>query len=149
MSLRDGDPRSSHSSFSRPPSIDKVSASNVETFESVSVDSPRTSSSTPHDTVAPSAPSLGAVTSVVVLLAAVGLLVFVFYWTGRHGGRRGPAGTSLRRGPRAHTTARGQPKRSYASREDAEAQSRKVSGRDGTPMSVYRCDTCGKWHVGH
>ena len=87
--------------------------------------------------------------SVAVLLAAVCLLIFVFYWTGRYGGRGGPAGTSLRRGPRAHTTARGQPKKAYASREDAEARARRLTERDGAPMGVYRCDTCGKWHVGH
>ncbi len=87
--------------------------------------------------------------SVVVLLAAVGVLVLVFRWTGRYGGRGRTTGTSLRRGPRAHTTSRGQPKKAYASREVAEEHARSSAAREGAPLSVYRCDTCGKWHLGH
>jgi hypothetical protein len=84
-----------------------------------------------------------------VLFVALALLALVFYWSGRYGGRGGKAGTSLRRGPRAHTTLKGQPKRAYARRDEAEAHARLLMTRDGVPMSVYRCDACAKWHVGH
>lgn len=86
---------------------------------------------------------------VVVLFVAVGLLVLVLYWSGRYGDRGRGAGTSLRRGPRAHTTLRGRPKMGYATRDEAEARARLLTRRDGAPMSVYRCGTCTKWHVGH
>jgi len=83
-----------------------------------------------------------------VLVGAVAVLAFVFYWSGRYGGRaRG--GTSLRRGASAHTTSTGRPKVAYATREQAEAQARKLTRRDGATMSAYRCATCAKWHVGH
>lgn len=87
--------------------------------------------------------------TVVVLLAAVAILGFVFYWSGRYGGRGKATGTSLRRGPRAHTTARGRPKVGYDRREDAAARARLLSKRDGASMNVYQCSVCGKWHVGH
>jgi hypothetical protein len=89
------------------------------------------------------------ITTSVVLLLAVAVLVLVFYWSGRYGGRGRERGTSLRRGPGAHTTSTGRPKMSYAKREEAEARARLLSTRDGTPMNVYRCGTCAKWHVGH
>jgi hypothetical protein len=84
----------------------------------------------------------------VLVLAAV-LFAAVFYWSGHFGGRRRGGGTSLRRGPGAHTTSRGQPKRGYVTREEAQGQAQLLTKRDGVPMSAYRCDTCGKWHVGH
>lgn len=87
--------------------------------------------------------------AVVVLVILVGLVSFVFYWSGRYGDKNRNKGTSLKRGPRAHTTQRGQPKRGYASRSDAETQARKQATREGAPMDVYKCDTCSKWHVGH
>lgn len=87
-------------------------------------------------------------TTTGVLIGAVAVLAFVFYWSSRYGGRaRG--GTSLRRGPSAHTTSRGQPKVAYATREQAEEQARQMTRRDGAAMSAYRCSTCAKWHVGH
>ena len=88
------------------------------------------------------------VVSVAALVGAVAILVFVFYWSGRYGGR-GMTGTSLRRGPRSHTTARGRPKVGYDRREDAEAQARVLAKRAGAPMNVYQCIVCAKWHVGH
>ena len=87
--------------------------------------------------------------TIVVLLFAVALLVLVFYWSGRYGGRARYGGTSLRREPRAHTTSRGRPKIAYAKRDEAEARAHLLSRRDGAPMNVYKCDTCAKWHVGH
>jgi len=87
--------------------------------------------------------------TVGVLIAAVVLLVLVFYWSSRYGGRGRGAGTSLGRGPRAHTTLKGQPKMGYAKRDEAEARARLLMKRDRAPMSVYRCGTCAKWHVGH
>jgi hypothetical protein len=87
--------------------------------------------------------------TVGVLLAAVALLILVLYWSGRYGDRERGAGTSLRRGPSAHTTLHGQPKMAYATRDEAAARARLLMERDGTPMSVYRCGACAKWHVGH
>ena len=84
-----------------------------------------------------------------VLLGAVALLFFVLYWSGRYGNRGRGAGTSLRRGPRSHTTARGRPKRVYSTRDEAVARARMMTKRDGAPMSVYQCGECAKWHVGH
>ncbi len=86
--------------------------------------------------------------TVIVLVVAIAIVAFVFYWSGRYGGR-GKPGTSLRRGPRSHTTARGRPKVGYDRREDAEARARLLSKRDGAPMNVYQCAVCAKWHVGH
>jgi hypothetical protein len=86
---------------------------------------------------------------IVVLLAAVALLCFVFYLSGRYGSRNRGAGTSLRRGPRSHTTRNGRPKKAYATRGEADAQARLLTKRDGAPMNVYQCDSCAKWHVGH
>jgi hypothetical protein len=88
-----------------------------------------------------------ATVAVLVLVAAV--LVFVFYWSGRHGDPKRNSGTSLKRGVSAHTTRNGRPKKSYANRDDAEAQARLMSKRDGGTMSAYKCGTCNKWHVGH
>ncbi len=87
--------------------------------------------------------------TVVVLLAAVGILVLVFYWSGRYGGRSKVTGTSLRRGPRSHTTSRGRPKVGYPTREAAEVHARLLARRDGAPMNVYQCADCAQWHVGH
>jgi hypothetical protein len=84
-----------------------------------------------------------------VLIAALALLALVLFWSSRYGGRGRGTGTSLRRGPSAHTTIRGQPKRGYAQRDEAEAHARMLMKRDGAPMNVYRCSTCAKWHVGH
>lgn len=86
--------------------------------------------------------------SIVVLFVAVALLYLVFNWSGRYGGR-GRGGTSLRRGPRAHTTSRGRPKMAYQNRADAEARALQLTKRDGARMSVYQCDSCAKWHIGH
>ncbi len=87
--------------------------------------------------------------TLVVLGAAVAVIVLVFYWSGRYGGRGRGSGTSLRRGRSAHTTMRGRPKRPYETREEALVQARHLSERDGEPMGVYQCPTCTKWHVGH
>ena len=87
--------------------------------------------------------------TVVVLLAAVALIGFVLYWSSRYGVRGRNAGTSLRRGPSTHTTSTGRPKISYATRDEAAASARLLTARDSTPMSVYQCGTCAKWHVGH
>jgi hypothetical protein len=89
------------------------------------------------------------VATVGVLLAALALILLVFYLSGRYGDRNRGAGTSLRRGPRAHTTLRGHSKMAYATRDEAAARARLLMKRDGAPMSVYRCGTCAKWHVGH
>jgi len=89
------------------------------------------------------------VTTVAVLLVAVALIGVVLYWSSRYGVRGRSAGTSLRRGPGAHTTLTGRPKISYATRDEAAARARFLTKRDGAPMSVYQCTTCTKWHVGH
>jgi hypothetical protein len=88
--------------------------------------------------------------AVLVVLVVLGVLVaLVFYWSGRYGDENRSKGTSLKRGSRAHTTQRGQPKKGYASRSDAEVQAQKLAIRNGAPIGVYQCDTCAKWHVGH
>jgi hypothetical protein len=87
------------------------------------------------------------VTSVAVLTVAVAAVALVFYWSGRYGGRH-RGGTSLKRGPRTHIDANGRAKVAYATRDDALAQARRM-GRDGSSMTVYQCDTCARWHVGH
>jgi hypothetical protein len=84
-----------------------------------------------------------------VLIAAVGLIALVLYWSSRYGVRGRSTGTSLRRGPGAHTTLTGRPKVAYATRDEAAASAQLLASRDGVPMSVYRCGTCAKWHVGH
>jgi hypothetical protein len=86
---------------------------------------------------------------VVVLVVLAALVGLVFYWSGHYGDTNRNKGTSLKRGPRAHTTQRGQPKKGYSSRSEAETQARKQSAGDGAAMDVYKCDTCAKWHVGH
>ncbi|MGC8511164.1 MAG: hypothetical protein ACP5PB_09885 [Acidimicrobiales bacterium] len=88
-------------------------------------------------------------TTVGVLVVALGALALVWYWSGRYGGRARRGTTSLRRGPGAHTTARGQPKVAYPTRADAEAHAHQLARRGGVAMSAYRCPTCGQWHVGH
>lgn len=88
-------------------------------------------------------------TVVVVLVILAALVSLVFYWSGRYGDENRNKGTSLKRGSRAHTNQRGQPKKGYVSRSEAETQAQKLSARDGAPMGVYKCDTCAKWHVGH
>jgi hypothetical protein len=85
----------------------------------------------------------------VVLVIAVFAVGFVLYWSGRFGDRRRGSGTSLRRGSRAHTTSRGQAKKAFTTREDAMASAHSTSKRGGDELSAYRCDTCGKWHLGH
>jgi hypothetical protein len=85
----------------------------------------------------------------VVLVAVVAVLVFVFYWSGRYGDAKRSSGTSLHRGASAHTTRNGRAKKAYASREDAQAQARAMTKRDGVTMSAYKCGTCDKWHLGH
>jgi hypothetical protein len=87
--------------------------------------------------------------TVVVLIAVVGVLVFVFYWSGRYGDTKRNSGTSLKRGASAHTTRNGRPKKAYASRDEALAQAHRMTDRDGSPMSAYKCGTCDKWHIGH
>ena len=86
--------------------------------------------------------------TLAVLGFFVVIVAFVLYWSSRYGGR-GRGGTSLQRGPRAHVTSRGQPKKGYAKREDAETRARMLAERDGSAMNVYQCNTCAKWHVGH
>ena len=87
--------------------------------------------------------------TVVVLVAVVGVLAFVFYWSGRYGDSKRNSGTSLKRGASAHTTRNGRPKKAYATREEAQAQVQRSRQRDGESMSAYKCGTCDKWHVGH
>lgn len=87
--------------------------------------------------------------SVGVLVVVAAVLIFVFYWSGRYGDKNRNKGTSLHRGASAHTTKTGRPKKAYATREDAQAEARHLSTRDGSPMSAYKCGTCDKWHVGH
>lgn len=87
--------------------------------------------------------------AVAVLLVAVALIGLVLYWSSRYGVRGRSTGTSLRRGPGAHTTLTGRPKISYSTRDEAAACARLLTKRDGAPMSVYQCGTCTKWHVGH
>ena len=87
--------------------------------------------------------------TVVVLVVVVAVLVFVFYWSGRYGDTKRNTGTSLHRGASAHTTRNGRPKKAYASRDEATAQAQRMTQRDGSPMSAYKCGTCNKWHVGH
>jgi hypothetical protein len=87
--------------------------------------------------------------TVGVLVAVAAVLFFVFYWSGRHGDPKRNSGTSLHRGASAHTTRNGRPKKSFANRDDAEAQARSMTKRDGAPVSAYKCGTCDKWHVGH
>lgn len=78
----------------------------------------------------------------VVLVIAVVIAVAVFQWSGKFGDRDRNSGTSLRRGPRTHTTARGQAKKGYDTRDQALSHA-----RDG--LTPYKCDSCGKWHLGH
>jgi len=85
----------------------------------------------------------------IVLAAVVGVLGFVMYYSGRHGDPKRNAGTSLRRGASAHTTRNGRPKKAYATRDEAQAQAQRMTDRDGSPMSAYKCGTCDKWHIGH
>lgn len=85
----------------------------------------------------------------IVLLVAVVLVVVVLYLSGTFGDRRRGSGTSLRRGPRSHTTSRGTAKKGFETREEALAHAQSMTKREEQPMSAYRCDTCTKWHVGH
>lgn len=85
----------------------------------------------------------------MVLVIAVALLTFVLYWSGRHGDAKRGQGTSLRRGRNAHTTSRGRAKKGFVTREEALVSARRLTNRDGAPMSVYQCSTCARWHVGH
>ena len=87
--------------------------------------------------------------TVVILVAVVAVVTFVFYWSGRHGDPKRNSGTSLQRGASAHTTRNGRPKKAYATRDEAAAQARSMTIRDGAAMSAYKCGTCDKWHVGH
>lgn len=87
--------------------------------------------------------------TVVVLIVVVAVLAFVFYWSGRYGDTKRSSGTSLHRGASAHTTRNGRPKKGYANRNEAEAQARTMTRKDGATMSAYKCGTCDKWHVGH
>jgi hypothetical protein len=88
-------------------------------------------------------------TTVIVLLAALALIVLVLYWSTRHGVGARDAGISLKRGRSSHTTMTGRPKVPYATRDEAAAIARRLAARDGVTMSVYRCPTCARWHVGH
>lgn len=85
--------------------------------------------------------------TVVVLVAVVAVLAFVFYWSGHYGDPKRSSGTSLDRGASAHTTRNGRPKKSYDSREAAQAEA--MSQRAHGSMSAYKCGTCDKWHIGH
>ena len=87
--------------------------------------------------------------TVVVLVVVAAVLIFVFYWSGRHGDPNRSKGTSLHRGASAHTTRNGRAKKGYASRDEAQAQARSLTKTNGAPMSAYKCGTCDKWHVGH
>ena len=84
-----------------------------------------------------------------VLLAAVATVALVISWSGRFGGRNRTGTTSLHRGNHSHVTSRGRPKVAYATREAAEAHARQLSARQKSPMNVYQCESCAKWHVGH
>ena len=84
-----------------------------------------------------------------VLALAVAIIAIFLHWSGRYGGRGRQGTTSLRRGPRSHTTSKGRAKVAYETRDDAEARARAMTRRDGVPMNVYQCDTCAKWHIGH
>lgn len=84
-----------------------------------------------------------------VLVVAVALIALVLYWSSKYGTRGRSAGTSLRRGPSAHTTSTGRSKMSFATREEATARAQLLAKRDGTLMSAYHCGTCNKWHLGH
>ena len=87
--------------------------------------------------------------TVAVLVVVAAVLIFVFYWSGRHGDPNRSRGTSLQRGASAHTTRNGRPKKAYASRDEAERQAHSSTQWNGAPMSAYKCGTCDKWHVGH
>lgn len=87
--------------------------------------------------------------TVAVLVVAVALVLLVLRWSGRYGDQRRGAGTSLRRGSHAHTTATDQPKESFATRDEAAERAQLLTIRDGVPMNVYQCERCGKWHLGH
>jgi hypothetical protein len=87
--------------------------------------------------------------TVGVLVAVAAVLAFVFYWSGRYGDPKRSSGTSLDRGASAHTTRNGRAKKSYASRDEAQDQARKMSQRSTGSMSAYKCGTCDKWHIGH
>ena len=89
------------------------------------------------------------VSTLIVLLIAVVVVVLVLALSGGIGGRGRTSATSLKRGPRSHTTSRGRPKVAYETRTQAHAQAHAMTLRDGAPMNVYQCDTCAKWHVGH
>ena len=84
-----------------------------------------------------------------MLLVAVAVVVLVLSLSSRSGGRGRTSATSLKRGPRSHTTSRGRPKVAYETRADAQAHAHLLTLRDGAPMNVYQCDTCAKWHAGH
>lgn len=86
--------------------------------------------------------------TLLVLLGALALIFLVFRWSGRHGDRNRGSGTSLRRGPNAHTTKFGQPKVAYGTRDEAIEHARAMTAREGAPLSAYRCATCAKWHLG-
>ena len=85
----------------------------------------------------------------LIVLVAAGAVVAVMRTSSRLGGRHRVGDVSLRRGPRAHTTSRGRPKVAFASRDDALAKARADSPRQGSRLSAYQCDECGKWHLGH
>ena len=84
-----------------------------------------------------------------MLLFAALVIAVVLFWSTRFGVKGRSAGTSLRRGPRAHTTSTGRAKVPYATRDEALAKARSMRGRDGVGLGAYQCGTCGKWHVGH
>jgi len=87
--------------------------------------------------------------TVGVLAVTAALILLVLHWSGRYGDRRRGSGTSLRRGAHAHTTSTGLPKQGFATLDEATRRAHSLTGRDGVSMSAYRCDTCGKWHLGH
>jgi hypothetical protein len=55
---------------------------------------------------------------------------------------------AIRRDWYAHLNANGRPKVAYLSQEAAQATADRVSAEIGHEMSVYRCWTCGGFHVG-
>ena len=84
-----------------------------------------------------------------VLLAAIAALVLWVWWfSGKYGGRH-RGGRSIRRGANSHFTVDGHAKKGYASREGALAEVARIHHKDEADMGAYQCAQCKSWHVGH